>query len=284
MKLAHARIPYAAHLALALAALPTYRVAEGEGDPKPDDGKPLTRAEAEKFFNDAINGAVRANNKRLEDSIAKMVGGLEKRFEDLAGAARSGAATGGDGGAADDKTKDGKPRDEGGKFTNPQLVEAQRKIAELEEKERKREAEIKEARKKADQREERDALRVSLKKLKVRDDVLELLATKLHLEDGVIVRDGSGKIRYKWEGRDGEELLPLEDGLKNMLQTDQGKVYVAPRGATGSGAKPPAGPAGSVPRGNSPPRTRQQLDDEGNSGLLEAIGDMIGSPLGGDDQ
>jgi hypothetical protein len=57
--------------------------------------------------------------------------------------------------------------------------------------------------------------------------------------------------RIKWEGDDSEELLfvdskgdelPLADGVKSWVESDDAKMFLPPRGASGSGDPPRRGP------------------------------------------
>lgn len=60
--------------------------------------------------------------------------------------------------------------------------------------------------------------------------------------EGRIVRDEKGGICFRVQGKFGEELVPVAEGVRGWLATEDGKLFVPPRDAKGSGTSP-GGPA-----------------------------------------
>lgn len=100
--------------------------------------------------------------------------------------------------------------------------------------------------------EEVSLLSTTLPGLNVRAEMVGPLTTYLRSEDAgrMVRRNAEGKVVFVQKDEDGdEEEVSLKDGLSKWLGTDAGKVYVAPKGAGGSGAttagRPPGGNGGA---------------------------------------
>jgi hypothetical protein len=102
----------------------------------------------------------------------------------------------------------------------------------------------------------------------------------LHTEDQRIGRSSSGEIIFKVRKGSGaaayEDELPLEDGVKEWLGTDDGKLYVAPKGVRGTGAAPGGNVGGKGNAGanggqrvNMTPQQRQRAAALALAGALE---------------
>jgi len=108
--------------------------------------------------------------------------------------------------------------------------------------------------------EEVNLLATAIPGLNVRPEMIGPLTTYLRAEDSgrMVRRNAEGKVVFVGRDEDGdEEEVPLKEGLSAWLGTDAGKVYLAPKGAGGSGATP-AGTAPRRPAGN----TSAALDSE----------------------
>lgn len=91
------------------------------------------------------------------------------------------------------------------------------------------------------------ALEKSLRSGGIQDeDYLESARALLYREQKKIVRDESGRIKFK-VSRDGyDDLLELDAGVKEWLGGERGRKFLPPTGATGSSAKPAAASRGKV--------------------------------------
>jgi hypothetical protein len=125
-----------------------------------------------------------------------------------------------------------------------------------------------------DARTERDAERAKMRDATLRQRLTDALATAGI--DGVRARHAVGLLvdaekRVRWSD-DGDAVLfrraedddvELGEGLKHWLKTDDAKLYLPPRGATGSGDRPGA----ATPRAPNEPPTRGDVAD----GLRRAL-------------
>ena len=94
------------------------------------------------------------------------------------------------------------------------------------------------------EQEERTALSQALTEAGVDGPRMKGAMALLYTEERRLARDDDGTIKYRVNGTYGEEMVSLKDGLKAWLETDEGKAYLPPRGATGSGANPSGQPGG----------------------------------------
>ena len=104
-------------------------------------------------------------------------------------------------------------------------------------------------------------LAAELPKLNVRPEMVGPLTTYLRSEDAgrLVRRSAEGKVVFAHRDEDGdEEEVSLRDGLTKWLATDAGKVYVAPKGAGGSGATNAGRPPGKNGAGGN---TATELDN-----------------------
>lgn len=104
-------------------------------------------------------------------------------------------------------------------------------------------------------------LAAELPKLNVRPEMVGPLTTYLRSEDAgrLVRRSTEGKVVFAHRDEDGdEEEVSLRDGLTKWLATDAGKVYVAPKGAGGSGATNAGRPPGKNGAGGN---TSAELDN-----------------------
>jgi hypothetical protein len=214
---------------------------QGNGAPQAPQGDAPSSVTEEKVA-EIVNRAISARNKMFQDQIGKQLDGVTKSIqENLKGLTEQFAA-----GSATKDGKKGKKEGEEGADESPVLKSLQRQLADL----------------KADN--ERIAQSAAAEKAKNRDSSLrQKLAESLGemgLKDAVRVKhaihhlvDGEKRVSYGEEGeaivfRDSDDsVLDLATGLKSWMKSEDGKYFLPPTGARGSGdgrggnAPPPKG-------------------------------------------
>lgn len=115
---------------------------------------------------------------------------------------------------------------------------------------------------KAQQQEERAALTETLRAAGVPDNRIRGAIAELYLDQKRVVRDDKGGIAFTMERDWGTENVPLAKGVAEWLATDEGKAYLPPVDARGSG-----GTGGGRPRPPGQKPNRQEL--------LQTLGRMM---------
>ena len=220
---------------------PTGGTGEGEGE----GSKELVLGEdAKKYIGSAINAALTSRLKRgvIKDELGGMVTEAVTNAVTAALAANTGAGEG-EGGKGD------KGGGQGGDIhQHPDFQAMQARQKELESKladqERARQDEITQRHRS----EERSALEGSLRTAGVTAELVPAATALLFESRGVLGRNDQGTIVYKAQ-RDGYvDELKIEDGVREFLETAEGKSFMPAAGAGGSGARPGAGAGGGPPR------------------------------------
>lgn len=212
--------------------------------------------EVQEFVTKTVNNAVTSQLKRFESRIPTVdslkeglgIGALMEKIETL------GKGTGAGGPGGDGKGTGGT----GGAGGGAQLDEAtQRELAKMKadndslKKRLDEEAKAREEERSARARqEERSALTEALRKAGIPDGRLGGAVSYLFLDQKKIVRDKEGNITWPVK-RDGyEDPLSIEQGVAEWLKTDEGKAYLPPVDATGSGSRggPPPKPGDKMTR------------------------------------
>lgn len=180
-------------------------------------------------LNRAISGHLtRMQPKLAADIGAQVLAGLKAQQEE--------------GGGGDPGDEAGKPP----KLAKGQSAEADQRFKALEkqladEKKRRETSEAKQA--EAEQRraraEEDDAVKSALMAAGVKDEARIRAALHTHRGEGRIKRDDAGTILFVKRSDAGEEEVTLAKGIAEWSKTDEGKVFLPPTGASGSGGGPP---------------------------------------------
>jgi hypothetical protein len=195
--------------------------------------KPLTRKDVEDMIGKQIGTHInsRGFQEKLRKGLATSddVGGIKAILEELRAAKKPGE------GAADDDAVDGK-----GKALDPEVVKTMSKLEErLTASEKKAKASeeenlaIKESQARA---QERDALKTALQG-KVRPALLPAAVALLYGEQKKVRRDKDGGIVFEVKRKDYTDELTVEEGVLEWLATPEGKEYLPPVGAGGTGDK-----------------------------------------------
>lgn len=87
--------------------------------------------------------------------------------------------------------------------------------------------------------EEDDAVKSALMAAGVKDEARIRAALHTHRGEGRIKRDEAGAIMFVKRSDDGDEEMPLTKGVAEWAKTDEGKVFLPPTGASGSGGTQP---------------------------------------------
>lgn len=97
---------------------------------------------------------------------------------------------------------------------------------------------------------ERSALTEQLRKAGVDDHRVAAANAFLYLDQQLITRNDADEICMRFRREWGEELVPLDQGVKEYLKSEQGKVFLPPVNTSGSGntgGRPPAKAPGEKP-------------------------------------
>ena len=195
----------------------------GEGTPAPEKPSYMTAAE--------FNKASTAREKKLLERIDKI---LEEKTAKQKAAEEVDDSDAGDesedkGDAKDDKTAAKSPSDAMAK----QLASLQRQLT-RERNEREKERAEREAQSaKMARDEERTKLSEALAAAGVKN--VRGAVALLHTEDKRVRRNDEGKIVFVDEN---DDEFDLAAGIKHWIGSEEGKAYMPPRGASGSGAEP----------------------------------------------
>lgn len=214
----------------------------GGGGGDGDKGGEVNEA-TKKFVNDTINGAMKQWSTRLEGKFGDGLKGLKDEIagglKDSITAALKEAGAGGAGGDGDGKGK-------GKESEIPDEIKQQlaRQNAEIEKLSKENAAERKkreDGEAQVKRNEERGLLETHLRKgvdgVGVREELLRPLIAFLHGESGRIKRDKEGNVVMTFK-RDGyDEDVTLDKAIPEYLGTDEGKAYLPPKDAGGSGNK-----------------------------------------------
>lgn len=226
--------------------------AGGEGG----DEKPLTRKEVEDMVGKSIGTHInsRGFQEKLRKGLASSddIQGLRKMLEDSA-AARSGTneGQGGDGGQGNGGGAGGGGGSSAGggmdQETKRALTKLQHDNEDLQKALRAMSDEKKATELKTRESEERGALKDALNG-KVRPSLLPAAVALLYGERKVVGRDKDGGVVFKMKDRDNFDVeAAIDDGVKAWLETAEGKEYLPPVEAGGSGdSKSPRGERGNA--------------------------------------
>lgn len=219
--------------------------AEGNDENEGNDEAPLTRAEVAEMVNGALSGFVKKRLPKLfETSITSAVAKLQPPPKTDEGEEEEDD----DEAEAEADASEGK----GGKTPPPaspkKKTAADKRVAKLQAQVQAMEAERKAEKEKALRAEERSAVLQALTSGGVRKEQVGALTTWLLSEDSgrKVRRDAEGNIVFVG---DDEDEVTVTEGLKAWLGTDEGKAYVAPRGAQGSNNTGPGAPRRPAPGG-----------------------------------
>lgn len=138
------------------------------------------------------------------------------------------------------------------------------RIGEIEKKFAAKEAEVAAERQRAARNEERTRLGDALRLAGIGEDRIRGAVALLYTEDQRVGRNEDGEIVFK-NRKDGyEEELPLNEGIAQWVNSDEGKYYLPPRAVGGSGNV-----GGRAPN-NKKGETKGELLMELGSALIEA--------------
>lgn len=148
-------------------------------------------------------------------------------------------------GENDDETAD-PPESNKGKPPKGQNAEADQRLKSLEKQladERKKreasEAKQLDTEAKRARGEEDDAVKSALMAAGVKDEARIRAALHTHRGEGRVKRGEDGTILFMKRTDAGDEEMPLAKGIADWAKTDEGKVFLPPTGASGSGGNPP---------------------------------------------
>lgn len=174
-----------------------------------------------------VNAAISAHVTRMKGSLSKDFEGMLKPFADTLAKLQSQQIV--------------TPPPEAGKGNPDAALDIERqkmadKIRELEDRYKQAEA-SRESEQKARQRdEERNELAGALRRAGVGDAQIRPAIALLYTEEQRVARlPDTNKVALKVNGKYGEELVPVDEGVLSWLKTDDGKMFLPARGAGGSG-------------------------------------------------
>jgi len=212
-------------------------VAGGNGEPV----APLTSEAVEKLL-EARENKLAAELRRFRDNETKARNDLaQKLTEQLAAFKAPVASEGGVDGAGDDKETPAQKELRIATKKQADRIKALEAQVETEKAERQKVEAAKVA------QEERSATVDALAAGGVSEPGRVKAALAVLREEGKIGRNEQGVVCWKAQGKYGPEDLPLADGIKAWLATDEGKFFLPPRDARGGGTAP--GRPGAVRQG-----------------------------------
>jgi hypothetical protein len=179
----------------------------------------------------------------LTEGLKPTIAGLEKSITDKVTAATKGFKTAKDTDTdTDTDTDDDEPAGKGkgkGKGADPKILA---KVAQLE----KQVEDEKKAREAAEtkSREERvlNSARAALRKAGVPEERVKAAIAVLHNAEGRLRLDDSDRPGLHFQRNGYDEVVEIEKGLDEWLKTDDGKVFLPPRGTEGTGEGTSNGP------------------------------------------
>lgn len=229
----------------------------GGGGGGGDDGKGgggKVAPEVADFVNRTITGALTNHGKRQAQQFGEMLKtGLAEFAKTL--------KPGGDDNKADDKTDDKRKGDDKRQQTDPEVLKLKQSLESLQNQLRAKDDENKAIQAKQKRAEERTALASALSKLGVPEARAAGAMALLHTERGAVTRDDDGnivmKVKRTFQGQTSEEMVPLDEGIAEWAKTEEGKTYLPPANARGSGER-----GGERPKGKEgeKPTTAAALD------------------------
>lgn len=192
-------------------------------EPEVEQDPPEANEDADRALDERISRIV---NAAISTHSTRLKGTLSKEFDGLLGPIKEALAK---------ATTPPPPRD----ASNELDIERQKsmdRIRELEDKYKAAESAREAEAQRALRVEERNVLQDALRKGGVDDARIRPAVALLYTEEQRIVRDDNGKVSMKVVGKYGEELLPVDKAVAGWLQSDDGKIFLPPRGAAGSGS------------------------------------------------
>lgn len=227
----------------------------GDGGDAGADDKPMSRKEIEDLVGKSIGTHI--NSRGFQEKLRKGLAtsddivSLRKLLEERASAGAGGAGDGGDAGGAqgggaspqgDQSRGAQQPQSKADPETQRLLREQQHTIEDMQKQMQGMRREKEETEKRQRETEERTALKDALTG-KVRATLLPAAVALLYGERKAIGRNKEGGLIFKTKDRDGYDVdVPIEDGIKGWLETAEGKEYLPPVDASGSGdGKSPRG-------------------------------------------
>jgi hypothetical protein len=184
-------------------------------------------------LNERINAIVTSHTKRLQKTLSKQfdeIRALLAKPEPAADETETDETEA-------DETEAKPAKDAASRRLEKRVAAAEKRAAAAEEREKKQAEQARAA-------EERSTIGAALTKAGITNPTLHEAALSLLANKGMIARDDAGLVRIK--GKDKyqlEELLDVDTGVAQWLKTD-GKAFLPPTDAGGSGASPSTG-AGS---------------------------------------
>jgi hypothetical protein len=195
--------------------------------------KPMTRKEVEELIGKTVGTHInsRGFQEKLRKGLATSddVGGIKTILEELRAAKKPGE------GVADEGAADGK-----GKALDPEVVKAMSKLEErLTASEKKARASEEEnlALKESQAREQEKSALTNALQGKVRERMLPGAVALLYTDQKKVRRDKDGGIVFEVKRKDYTDELTVEEGVLEWLATPEGKEYLPPVGAGGTGDK-----------------------------------------------
>lgn len=211
-------------------------------------------------LDERMNGAIGSRFTRFEaalpDKLAASLKPIEERLAALA-----------HGGKSDDKGGKGAKKEDGGSDVEARITAA----IEAERAETRKRLQLIEDERAAEKRHaaleaERSALTEKLVALGVPADRVRAAVALLHTEEKRIGRDGDGRMIFKLRKGSGaaayDDEVSIEDGIKQWLDTSDGKIFLPAKGTRGTGSAPAAA-SGNKPNaggggGNKPPSAEER--------------------------
>jgi hypothetical protein len=206
----------------------------GTGQPNgPLDGGAgaLTEAKIHELINKTVGARIKAFESKIAKTLEATTASIVQQVQD---ALKTNPPPGGD----------GKPDD----TTHPQLAGMQKQLDALNQQ-------------LAASKAEAEAVKREQREVKLRAVLSEHLAK--HEIEGVRAQHAVGYLvdaakRVRWEGEepvfnDGKDLVDLETGVAEWAKSDEAKLYLAPRGASGSGTPPAVRKKTQDANGAAPP-------------------------------
>lgn len=123
--------------------------------------------------------------------------------------------------------------------------------------------------------EEKHALRAALSNAGITGPHQRAAVSLLYNEDSRVIRNEDGEIRFSVQKAGYTDEVSLDEGITDWLKTDEGKAFLPPKGAGGSGAN--GSQAGRPTRG---PRNKNEAKAIARLKLAEAMGIRVPADQG----
>lgn len=189
-----------------------------------DDVDNVEQKDPEEEFNRRVNAAVSSHASRIRNTLQKDFEALFKPMQEAVSKLQASLS------APPDKAEKKEPG------LDIESAKLQDRIREMEDRWKQAEAARAEEQARHARLEERSTLVEALRKQGVDDTRIKPAVAVLISEEQRITRDEEGRIVMKVHNpKYGEELLPIEKGVSAWLSGDDGKLFLPPRGANGSG-------------------------------------------------